>query len=117
MAPRLSQMGKSANIEGLGQALFAEAGDALFLLDPDTEQVLDVNAMAQRLTGFSHAELLARPSTYWFQFAANNKQRLRQASNVTTVFHAQDGFLLRTRDAGDWIPVNLTIARLHVRPK
>lgn len=104
-------------MEGLGQALFAEAGDALFLFDPDTDQVLDVNPMAERLTGIPRAELLAQPSTHWFHFTASNKQRVRQASNVTTVFHAQDGFMLRTRKPDEWIPVNVTIARLHVRPK
>ena len=30
------------------------------------------------------------------------------------VFHAQDGYQLRTRDEAVWIPVNLTIARLHL---
>ena len=44
------------------RALFEESGDALFLFDPDTETVLDVNPMAQRLTGFSRREMLRRPT-------------------------------------------------------
>lgn len=110
-------MSQTTDIEGLGKALFAEAGDALFLFDPDTDQVLDVNPMAERLTGIPKAELLSKPSTHWFQFAGNNQKRVRQASNVTTIFHGQDGFLLRTSKTDEWIPVNVTIARLHVRPK
>src|SRR5262245_11515954 len=105
-------------IEGLGQALFREAGDALFLFDPDTDQLLDVNPMAERLSGFPRQELLSRPATYYFRFAGNpGAQRLRQAAAHSRIFHAQDGFLMRTRQDGVWIQVNLTVARLHVRPK
>jgi len=39
------------------QALFEEAGDALILFDPETEQILEVNPMAQRLSGFSRRAL------------------------------------------------------------
>ena len=38
-------------IKGLGRALFQEAGDALFLFDPDTDRLMAVNPMAERLTG------------------------------------------------------------------
>jgi PAS domain S-box-containing protein len=106
-------------ITGLGRALFMEAGDGLFLFDPDNDQLLDVNSMAERLTGCARRDLLQKPATYWFRFAGQNgsKDRLRQASSHTGVFHAQDGFVLRTGQDGVWIPVNLTIARLHVKPK
>ncbi len=33
------------------------------------------------------------------------------------VFHAQDGFYLRNRQDGVWVPVNLTVTRLHVQPR
>ncbi|TMQ31856.1 MAG: hypothetical protein E6K70_21725, partial [Planctomycetota bacterium] len=46
------------NAEELSVTLFEEAGDALFLFDPESEQLADVNPMAQRLSGFSRAELL-----------------------------------------------------------
>src|SRR5207253_1966462 len=82
------------NLEGLGRALFQEAGDGLFLFDPDDDQLLDVNPTAERLTGHTRDELLRRPATYWFRFAGPNgsKDRLRQAASRTGVFHAQDGF-------------------------
>jgi PAS domain S-box-containing protein len=102
----------------LARALFEEIGDALFLLDPDTDRLVEVNPVATRLTGFSRAELLRVPATYLFRFeGAGGRERLRGAFTKTIAFHNQDGFLLRTRGDGAWIPVNLTVSRLHVRPK
>jgi PAS domain S-box-containing protein len=101
----------------LAQALFTEIGDALFLLDPDTDQLVEVNPVAERITGFSRAELLRSPATHLFRFeAAGGAQRLKGAFVKTMVFHGQDGFLLRTRD-DSWVPVSLTVSRLHVAPK
>jgi two-component system sensor histidine kinase/response regulator len=104
-------------IKGLGKALFQEAGDALFLFDPDNDRLVAVNPIAERLTGLGCAELLAKPMTYWFRFAGKSKERLRHAASHSEVFHSQEGFLLRTRQDDVWIPVNITIARLHVEPK
>ncbi|HXG11868.1 MAG TPA: PAS domain S-box protein [Gemmataceae bacterium] len=106
------------DLRDLGPALFDEAGDALFLLDPDTEQILDVNPVGLRLTGFSREELLRLPATYLFHFEGKGgRQRLHQAAAKTGVFHSQEGFYLRTNRDGVWVPVNLTIARLHIKPK
>jgi two-component system, sensor histidine kinase and response regulator len=105
-------------IVGLGQALFEEAGDALFLFDPDTDQMLNANPMAERLTGFRRQELVAQLATSCFRFAGSSSGgRLRQAGMQTGVFHAEEGYQLRTRNPEVWLPVNLTVARLHVRPK
>src|SRR5262245_17749282 len=43
------------------RTLFAEAGDALLIVEPQSERLLDVNPMAQRLTGLSRDGLLRRP--------------------------------------------------------
>src|SRR3954452_25440636 len=101
----------SYSIEGLGQALFAEAGDALFLFDPENEQVVAVNAMAERLTQMSQKELLEKPAMHWFRFPQDvqEKQSLRAVSARTGIFHSKEGYSLRTRDDGVWVPVNLTI--------
>src|SRR5438309_1989603 len=102
----------------LSQALFEESHDALFLFDPDTDQILEVNAMAQRLSGFARDRLLAMQWDYLFRFEQpGGRQRLRQAAADTGVFHSQEGFFLRTGKDGVWVPVNLTVTRLHVRPK
>src|SRR5919109_825079 len=44
-------------------------------------------------------------------------QRLRGAFAKTMVFHNQDGYLLRTKEDGVWVHVNLTVSRLHVPPR
>jgi PAS domain S-box-containing protein len=109
---------RQSSAKDLAQALFEEAGDALFLFDPDTDQVQDVNPMAERLSGFSRAELLSLQATFLFRFAGQGgKHRLQHAAANTTVFHAQDGFLLRTHQDGVWVPVNVTITRLHLQPR
>src|SRR5262245_16137139 len=105
-------------IEGLAQALFAEAGDALFLFDPDSEQLIAVNAMAERQIDLPQKELLKKPAMHWFRFSKKEgKQSLGTVSSRTGIFHSQEGYSLRTREEGVWIPVNLTISRLHVKPK
>jgi len=103
----------------VGRAIFAESADALFLFDPDTDQVLDVNPAATRLTGLLQQDLMKQPATYWVRFSGDGHgmQHLRQAASKSDVFFSQDGFYLRTAQDGVWIPVNLTVARLHLKPK
>jgi PAS domain S-box-containing protein len=109
---------RQSSAKDLAQALFEEAGDALVLFDPETDQVQDVNPLVERLTGFSRAELLSYQATYLFRFAnQGGKQRMHHAATRTTVFHAQDGFLLRTSKEGVWVPVNVSITRLHLQPR
>jgi len=102
----------------LSVTLFEEAGDALFLFDPDTEDICDVNPMGQRLSGFTRTELLRLQITYMFRSEIQGGlQRLRHAYKKTGVFHSQEGFLLRHQQEEVWIPVNLTVTRLHAEPK
>jgi PAS domain S-box-containing protein len=97
----------------LAGALFEEAGDALFLFDPDSEQLGDVNPMAQRLSGFTRREMLGMKITYLIRSdVEGGLHRLRQAFRRTGLFHSQEGFWLRHKE-GNWIPVNLTATRLH----
>lgn len=106
------------NLADLALTLFQEAGDALFLFDPESEQLLDVNPMAQSLSGFSRKDLLRLPVTHLFRAEAQGGlQKLRSASRKTGIFHSQEGFLLRTSREGGWVPVNLTITRLHIEPR
>jgi PAS domain S-box-containing protein len=106
------------NLAELAQTLFEESGDALFLFDPDSEELLDVNPMAQRLSGYTRQELLRLPVRYLFRSEVQGGlNRLRSAYQKTGLFHSQEGFLLRHQLDGIWIPVNLTVTRLHTRPK
>ncbi len=46
------------HMDELAQTLFEEAGDGLYVFDPEDGHLLDVNPMAQRLTGYPRHELL-----------------------------------------------------------
>ena len=74
--------------------------------------------MAQRLTGFGRPELLQMLVTYLFRAEAQGGlQRLRLAFRKTGPFHGQEGFFLRHQKEGVWIPVSLTVTRLHAEPR
>ena len=106
------------NGEELFQTLFEENGDALFLFDPDSEELVDVNPTVQRLTGFTRKELLRSPVSYYFRSESQGRlNHLRHAFRKTGAYHSMEGFLLRTSQTGVWIPINVTVTRLHVRPK
>jgi PAS domain S-box-containing protein len=84
------------NLGELARTLFEESGDALFLFDPDSEQMLDVNGMAQRLSGSARADLLRLPISELFRSESPaGLQRLRQAYRKTGLFHSQEGFWMR----------------------
>jgi PAS domain S-box-containing protein len=109
---------KYEQLEGLAQALFEETGDAMFLFDPDSLQLLDANSTAQRLSGFSLRELLHLTVKDLFHSVGEEGLRdLHQATQKTTVFHSREGYFLHTVKEGVRIPVNLTTARLHLKPK
>lgn len=104
--------------EELARTLFEETGDALFLFDPETGRIDDANPMAQRLTGMRRCELLNKKVTALFDSDVDGRMDLfRRAYRTTGFFHSQEDFQLRRRDADDWIPVNLTVTRLHLRDK
>jgi len=107
-----------SNREELVLTLFEESGDALFLFDPGSETIMEVNPMAQQLSGFPYNELLRMKMPYLFRSSEpNGMQRLRHAFQHTGLFHSQENFLLRHAKDGVWVPVNLTVTRLHTRPK
>ncbi|MCI0634444.1 MAG: PAS domain S-box protein, partial [Actinobacteria bacterium] len=51
--------GRAADAEGRFLAIFEHSNDAIFLLDPEADAILDVNPQACRMLGYSRAELLA----------------------------------------------------------
>lgn len=102
------------HLEGMAQALFEGTGDALFLFDVETDQILDANATAQRLTGFSVPHLYQLKVTDLVH-AANSEgvDALHRAARKTTLFPSQEGYWLQTFTGGVRIPVSLSISRLH----
>jgi PAS domain S-box-containing protein len=107
-----------AQLDGLAEALFEETGDAMFFFDPETEQLLDANSTAQRLSGFSLRELLHLTIKDVFH-PANEEAgiKMHNASHHTGLFKNEEGYFLQTVKEGVWIPVSITIARLHLKPK
>ncbi|MDB5309730.1 MAG: Blue-light-activated protein [Gemmataceae bacterium] len=98
----------------LAQTLFEEIGDAAFIADPETMLLLDVNPMAQRLTGLPREELLQVSLGRLFRSDEDEGlTHLQRALSTTQTFHSQEGYLLRRGPGAAWIPVNLTLTRLH----
>ncbi len=98
--------------------LFEENGDALFLIEPESDCILLVNKTGLRLTGFPRHELNGCQASDLFRFdeAKTNSDPLREATEKTTLFHGQGGFLLRVRQSPGWLPVTITVTRLHAKP-
>jgi PAS domain S-box-containing protein len=114
----MGQREQEVSREELAITLFEESGDALFLFEPDTEELIDVNPAAERLSGFFCRELLRMQVTYLFRSSVQGGlNRLRQAFKTTGLFHSQEDFFLRHKTPDRWIPVNLTATRLHTRAK
>ena len=100
------------------RALFDENGDAMFLVDPDSDQVIDANRTALRLTGFTKPELVGCRFAELFRFErAGDTRHLQAAAGKTMPFHGQDGYFLRTKPDPGWLPASLTVTRLHAKPK
>ena len=117
---RLISMNDSslADAAGLAEALFNESPDALFLFDPQSDRLENINEMALRLSGFGRNELMQLPATSLFRFQGKGgRAQLQRAANKSCIFHSRVGYFLRTREDGVWLPVNLSIARLHLPNK
>jgi two-component system cell cycle sensor histidine kinase/response regulator CckA len=98
----------------LAQTLFEEIRDAVFVVDPQTMGLIDVNPMAERLTTLSRDKLL--PLSIHYLFRSNEDESLvylKRALLTTQTFHSQEGYHLRRGQNDSWIPVNLTLTRLH----
>jgi PAS domain S-box-containing protein len=100
----------------MARALFEEVNDAVFVFDPESEQITDVNPMAQRLSGHRRSDLLQMRITDLLSAPGEEgMSRLLESSRVTTLFHSQEGFRLRHRDGGE-IEINVSVSRVHLRP-
>jgi PAS domain S-box-containing protein len=93
--------------------MFQESGDALFLFDPDTERLRDVNPMAQRLCGLGRSLLLRLPISHLFRSDVRGAlQQLRQACRMGSTYRSRDGFFLRHARGGIWVPVHVKVTHL-----
>ena len=101
----------------IARCLFRESNDALFVFDPAELRVLDVNPAALRLTRLDRREALAlRLTDLLVADVPGALDRLIAANRDTTFFHSQEGYGL-VRPAGDPVPVNVSVTRVHVEPE
>ena len=106
-----------ARHQEIARCLFRESNDAFFMFDAEDHRVLDVNPAAQRLSGVSKKQLCRRKVTDLFDSEfSGGVARLIDAYQVTGFFHSREGYWLK-RDAGEPIPVNISISRMHTQPR
>jgi PAS domain-containing protein len=104
--------------QGLARSLFEEAGDALFLCDPEIHQILDANCAAQRLTGFLLRDLLRLPVPQLFRSSSSGgMQELLRNFHSSECFRSRTGYAVRSVQTDLWVPVLVTVSRLHVQPR
>jgi PAS domain S-box-containing protein len=103
--------------DGLARALFEESDDALFLLDPDNGQILDVNAAAQRLTGLPLRSVIDTPVTDLYRLNAGRWAiTFPMPARTVRLPYAEWGGLIRTFQ-GARVPADLTFTRLNTKPR
>src|SRR5207244_11746758 len=96
------------------QTHFEGIGAAACLTDPETMGLVNVNPMAERMTGTPRGELLQMPLDQLFRSDGDDGlAHLRRALHTTQTFHSQEGYFLYRRPDRVWVPVNLTLTRLH----
>src|SRR5215831_12182025 len=106
------------NCEGLALALFEETDDALILVDAKSQQILDVNAAAQRLCGISVRDLLESPVSTLFRTGQWEKleSEFRPVRRVRLPY-GKYGSQLRTFTGDRWVSVDVNVTRLIVKPQ
>src|SRR5690349_3576201 len=88
----------------LARTLFEECGDALFLFEPASGRILDVNRMAQHLSGFTRDDLLRLPISDLFRSEdPAGLECLVRSSRDSDPFQSQEGFWVRHRADGVWV--------------
>ncbi|MBI2762022.1 MAG: PAS domain S-box protein [Chloroflexi bacterium] len=92
------------------RALFESASDALFVSDPDTHRIIDANAAAERLTGYSREELLDLPPNALREPRARGLETLaeRTMREGTITIHTP-GALLRKDGAEVLVEVSSSV--------
>jgi PAS domain S-box-containing protein len=101
---------------GLARALFEESDEALFLIDPETGQILDANAAAQRMCGVSLRVIL--DSLVHDLFQGDGGERLLEfpmTGRRLNFPYADRGGVLIARDVS--VPVDVIVTRLTVAPR
>jgi PAS domain S-box-containing protein len=102
--------------EGLARALFEESTEALILVNAETGEILDANAAAQRLSGFSPRSVIGTPVSELFRLSAKQWSiTFPMPARTLNLPYSEWGGMLRTFQ-GATIPVDATFTRLSAKP-
>jgi signal transduction histidine kinase/CheY-like chemotaxis protein len=101
----------------IARTLFLESGDALFVVDPLTERVVEANPAAQKLSQATREDLLRLTVRDVVRHEQGRQDWLQTVQQASTS-HGQtrpaggDGYLLRSGEGDSWTPVSLTVSPL-----
>src|SRR4051794_14686244 len=101
---------------GLARALFEESDEPLFLIDPESGQILDANAAAQRMCGVPLRAIL--DSLVQDLFQGDGGERLLEfpiTGRRLSLPYSDRGGVLIARDVS--MPVDVTVTRLTIAPR
>lgn len=103
--------------EEVGFAVFRESNDALIVFDLDSLTVLAANPTALRIAQTDFRQLAGRKVTEFIRSDSEDLAgQLARSLNDTQFFHSREGYRWEQADRPA-IPVNVTISRIHSRPK
>ncbi len=100
----------------ISRALFRDSNDALFIFDPQSHQLVDVNPVALRITGLGRKVILEM--RVWDLFSSEVDTAIHELVSAyvkTGFFHSREDYLLRVQGLNP-VPVNLSVSRIHTRP-
>jgi PAS domain S-box-containing protein len=112
--PRQSDEARSVRTPHL-QAIFDYSEDAIFVIDPERDRILDANSRACTLLGYSHAEMLSLPVS---AVHPEEMTRLREfAEMVTRVGHGWTDELSCLTSAGEPVPSEISASLVELSGK
>ena len=101
----------------IARCLFRESNDSLFVFEPVSRLVVDLNPAALRLSGLTRKKALAlRIEDLFSEQSADGLRRMEEALEKTGRFLPTEDFFL-IRAAGEPVPVNVSVSRIHTRPE
>src|SRR5262245_23319577 len=101
----------------IAHCLFRESNDALFVFDPRSGRVVDLNPAAMRLSGLGRKAALGLQVGDLFTAARPEElRRLIDAFTRTGALLSSDDYHL-VRRGGERSPVNVTVSRIHTKPE
>ena len=101
----------------MARCLFRESTDSMFVFEPVTRLVVDLNPAALRLSGLTRKKALALCVEDLFsEQSANGLRRMEEALEKTGRFLPTEDFFL-IRSVGEPVPVNVSVSRVHTSPK